>query len=182
MNHTITILALTLGLAVAAPVARTVEVLDATGRVVASGALSGHLTVRGDLAAGRTLRVTTGGRVQTFTLAAPIAGRAPEAERLGVRVGQGVVSLDDALDDRGRGGADDGPNHDAGDDHGGDRNGGNGGGHGADDGAGHDAGDDHGGDGGGHGADDGPGHDAGDDHGGRGGGGGGGGGHGGGHK
>ena len=55
-----------------------------------------------------------------------------------------------------RGGADDGPGHDAGDDHGR-------GGHGADDGPDHDAGDDHGS--GGHGADDGPGHDVGDDHG-----------------
>ena len=54
---------------------------------------------------------------------------------------------------RGRG-ADDGPSHDAGDDHGG---------RGADDGAMHDAGDDHGR---GRGADDGAGHDAGDDHGG----------------
>jgi hypothetical protein len=57
-------------------------------------------------------------------------------------------------DDNGAGG-NDGPGHDAGDDHGG---------HGNDDGAGHDAWDDHGG----HGGDDGAGHDAGDDHGGRG--------------
>ena len=52
-------------------------------------------------------------------------------------------------------GNDDGPGHDAGDDHGHH-------GHGNDDGAGHDAGDDHGH----HGNDDGAGHDAGDDHGG----------------
>jgi hypothetical protein len=83
-----------------------------------------------------------------------------------------------AEDNNGRGGLDDGPNHDVGDDHGGlrheaepgddnsnrgpgSRNSGPGSSH-SDDGPNHDVGDDHGG----NGADDGPGHDAGDDHGG----------------
>jgi hypothetical protein len=52
-------------------------------------------------------------------------------------------------DTSGRHGADDGPNHDVGDDKGGDRPGG---GHGSDDGPNHDVGDDHGS--GGHGSDD----------------------------
>lgn len=71
------------------------------------------------------------------------------------------------FDDQGRGrgrGADDGPGHDIGDDHGR-------GGHGADDGPDHDMGDDHGGGHGGHGGDDSGGHGGhgGDDSGGHGG-------------
>lgn len=161
--------ALVLGLAWAAPVAgRMVEVLDTAGRVVATGTLSGHLTVRGDLGTARTVRVRTTVNgvttVQTFTLAAPITARDPEAERLGVSIGGRVMTLEAAVqgqNEPGRGGADDGAGHDAGDDHGGAA-----GGHGVDDGASHDAGDDHSGNGGRHGGDDGAGHDAGDDHGG----------------
>lgn len=75
-----------------------------------------------------------------------------EAVRAGDNTAPGVQIRDEASDDRGgRGGDDDGPNHDVNDDHGG----------GDDDGPNHDAGDDHGG-----GNDDGPNHDANDDHGG----------------
>ncbi|MFC3833844.1 MULTISPECIES: hypothetical protein [Deinococcus] len=159
-----------LGLAWAAPVAgRMVEVLDTAGRVVATGTLSGHLTVRGDLDAARTVRVSTTVNgvttVRVFTLAGPITARDPEAERLGVSVSGRVLTLESALDGPGgrngaapatrttpaRGGADDGTGHDAGDDHGGRSGGPRSGGHGADDGPGHDAGDDHGGRGRGHG-------------------------------
>ncbi|WP_295822714.1 hypothetical protein [uncultured Deinococcus sp.] len=154
-----------LGLAWAAPVAgRMVEVLDTAGRVVATGTLSGHLTVRGDLGAARTVRVSTTVNgvttVRVFTLAGPITARDPEAERLSVSVGGRMLTLESALDGPGerngaapnarttpaRGGADDGAGHDAGDDHGG-----RSGGHGTDDRPGHDAGDDHGGRGSGHG-------------------------------
>lgn len=140
------VLLLGAGLALAAAATRTVEVLNADGRVIATGALSGHLTATGALNTGRTLRVTTtaGGvsKVQTFVLAAPITARDPEAERLGVRVGDRVLSLETALEGneargqeaKARRGADDGAGHDAGDDHGGGRggsgSGGSGGGHG----------------------------------------------------
>jgi hypothetical protein len=165
---------------------QTVEVLDAAGRVVASGPLGGHLVVTGRLSAGQTLRVSSvqGGvtSVQTFVLAAPITTAGPEAERLSVRLDGQILTLDAALEHAGR----------AGDDHAASGRANEAARGGADDGAGHDAGDDHGGAaGGGHGADDGggaadgAGHDAGDDHGGGGGsgnGGSGGGEHGGGHK
>lgn len=172
MRTVLVTVALTLGLAWAAAVAaRTVEVLDASGRVVATGALSGHLSVRGDLGAARTVRVSTTVNgvttMRVFTLAGPITARDPEAERLGVSIGGRVMTLEAAVqgqNEPGRGGADDGAGHDAGDDHGGVA-----GGHGADDGASHDAGDDHGGNGGRHGGDDGAGHDAGGGRGGHGG-------------
>ena len=185
-------LALTLlsaGLAWAAAAApQKVELLNADGQVIATGALSGHLKATAALNTGRTLRISTTVNgvttVKTFVLASPITASDPEAERLGVRVGDRVLPLETALEGTdtpsqapaARSGADDSPNHDAGDDHGS-------GGHSAADGSGHDAGDDHGGSSGGSGSDDGSGHDAGDDHGDGGrGGSDDGGGHGGGHK
>ncbi|WP_189070761.1 hypothetical protein [Deinococcus radiotolerans] len=175
MRKVILTVALSLGLAWAASAAvRVVDVLDAGGQVVATGALSGHLRVSGALGSARTVRVSwvVGGvtKVQEFTLAGPITARELEAERLSVSVAGRVLPLEAALEPAleigpGRG-TDDGAGHDAGDDRGGVP-----GGRGADDGAGHDAGDDHGGTSGGHGGDDGSGHDGGDDHGGSGGGG-----------
>lgn len=134
MRKVLMTMALTVGLAWAAAVAaRTVEVLDASGRVVATGALSGHLSVRGDLGAARTVRVSTTVNgvttVRVFTLAGPITARDPEAERLGVSVNGRVLALESAVqaqDTLARGGADDGAGHDAGDDHGGSGGGGKG--------------------------------------------------------
>ncbi|MFC4640489.1 hypothetical protein [Deinococcus hohokamensis] len=144
-----------LGLSVAwaATVVGRVDVVDGTGRVVASGSMHRHLETGGNLAAGRTVRVhvVVDGvpGVREFVLAGPVTGRSLEAEHLNVRVGGQVISLERALKlADGRRSADDGAQHDAGDDRGG---------HGADDSAGHDAGDDHG-SGGRHGGDDGSGH------------------------